>query len=134
MRSRGPAPAGKALQLAACAGCKLGGWDAAAVSGLRSDWLSKYVARCRVAAVTDLCDWPKEAGSRSKAVRCTVDCTALCPGAAQLRSTSAPSTAIVDVDLLARENPGLVLAQESSHACCAGVQHVAEVSPTQALA
>lgn len=75
----------------------------------------------RVAAVTERCDWPKEAGSRSKAVRCTADCTGICPGA------SSASTAVVDVDLLARESPGLVLAQESSHACSADAQHVAEV-------
>ena len=47
---------------------------------------------------------------------------------------NAPSTVVVDVDLLARENPGLVLAQESSHACSADAQHVAEVSLLHTLA
>jgi len=82
----------------------------------------------RVAAVTERCDWPKEAGSRSKAVRCMADCTQLCPGAAQQPGMPASSsTAVVDVELLARESPGLVLAQESSHCCSADAQHVAEV-------
>ncbi len=88
---------------------------------------------CRVAAVTERCDWPKEAGSRSKAVRCLADCTQLCPGAAQQPgSPSSSATAVVDVELLARENPGLVLAQESHHSCSADAQHVAEV-PAPAL-
>lgn len=104
------------------------------MSVLQSNWLSGCVHGCRVAAVTDLCDWPKEARSRSKAVLCTADCTALCPGAAQPPGMNAPSTAVVDVDLLARENPGLVLAQESSHACSADAQHVAEVSWLHTLA
>ena len=104
------------------------------MSVLESNRLSERVHGCRVAAVTDLCDWPKEAGSRSKAVRCIADCTALCPGAAQLPGMNAPSTAVLDVDLLARENPGLVLAQESSHACSANAQHVAEVSLLQTTA
>ncbi len=82
----------------------------------------------RVAAVTERCDWPKEAGSRSKAVRCMADCTQLCPGTAQQPGMPASSsTAVVDVELLARESPGLVLAQESSHCCSADAQHVAEV-------
>ncbi len=40
-----------------------------------------------MATVTEPCDWPKEASSRSKAVwctvRCTVDCTQVHPSAAQ---------------------------------------------------
>ncbi len=56
------------------------------------------------------------------------DCTQLCPGAAQQPgSPSSSSTAVVDVELLARENPGLVLAQESNHSCSADAQHIAEV-------
>ena len=82
--------------------------------------------------MTEQCDWPKEAGSRSKVVRCLADCTQLCSGAAQqpdAPSNSSSSTAVVDVELLARENPGLVLAQESSHSCSADAQHIAEVTP-----
>ena len=82
----------------------------------------------RVAAVTERCDWPKEAGSRSKAVRCTADCTRTCPGSAPGAQGSAGTTAVVDAELLARESPGLVLAQESAHACAADAQHIAEVS------
>ena len=81
----------------------------------------------RVAAVTARCDWPKEAGSRSKAVRCTADCMRTCPGSAPRAQDGAASTAVVDVELLARESPGLVLAQESAHACSADAQHIAEV-------
>lgn len=81
----------------------------------------------RVAAVTERCDWPKEAGSRSKAVRCTADCTRTCPGSAPGAQGGGASTAVVDAELLARESPGLVLAQESAHACAADAQHIAEV-------
>ena len=77
--------------------------------------------------MTERCDWPKEAGSRSKAVRCTADCTRTCPGSAPGAQGGAASTAVVDADLLARESPGLVLAQESAHACSADAQHIAEV-------
>ena len=95
----------------------------------------RLVHMCRVAAVTERCDWPKEAGSRSKAVRCMADCTQLCPGAAQQPGSpsSSSSTAVVDVELLARENPGLVLAQESHHSCSADAQHIAEVLPRPLL-
>lgn len=59
------------------------------------------------------------------------DCTQLCSGAAQQPgSPGSSSTAIVDVELLARENPGLVLAQESHHSCSADAQHIAEVAPS----
>ena len=81
----------------------------------------------RVAAVTERCDWPKEAGSRSKAVRCTADCTRPCPGSAPGAQGGGGSRAVVDAELLARESPGLVLAQESAHACSADAQHIAEV-------
>ena len=62
------------------------------------------------------------------------DCTQLCPGAAQQPgSPSSSSTAVVDVELLARESPGLVLAQESNHSCLADAQHIAEVAPCMSL-
>ena len=82
----------------------------------------------RVAAVSERCDWPKEAGSRSKAVRCAADCTQTCPGSAPGAQAGVASTAAADAELLARESPGLVLAQESAHACSAAGQHIAEVS------
>jgi hypothetical protein len=82
---------------------------------------------CRVTGVTHLCDHPKEASSRHKVVRCTVDCTA--PGAADALARDCGSGVSVDAELLAREGPGLVLAQDVSHACSADAQAVAEVGP-----
>ncbi len=76
---------------------------------------------CRVVGVTDVCNHPKEAASRHKVVRCSsVD--------ALDRERERPGAQwTVDVDMLSREGPGLVLASDSGHACPADAHAVAEV-------
>lgn len=73
--------------------------------------------------MTDQCDHPKEASSRHKVVRCSADCTA---DGVSIRDDGLRGLS-VDAELLAREGPGLVLAQDVSRSGSADAQAVAEV-------
>ncbi len=87
--------------------------------------------KCRVTGVTDQCDHPKEASSRHKVVRCSADCTgggcAEGGGPPLGPREGGPPRLSVDAELLAREGPGLVLAQDVSRSGSADGQAVAEV-------
>ncbi|KAK9828636.1 hypothetical protein WJX72_001237 [[Myrmecia] bisecta] len=84
----------------------------------------------RVMGVTDHCDFPKEAAGRPRVCTCRIDFTQLSSAEVEARMqelrAAGTSPTIIDWEWLAREQPGLVLTQDSCRICDADSGSVAE--------
>lgn len=76
---------------------------------------------CRIVGVTDLCTFPEEALEKPKASRTTIDTAVLSMEEVELRMQQCKqegrSPFVLDDELLARQQPGLILSQESCQTC-----------------
>lgn len=81
--------------------------------------------------MTDLCDYPKEAATRTKVSHSRFDLAGLSSAEVEARCAAAREKGeggwLLDVEWLAREQPGLVLTQDSCRLCDADAFTVAEV-------
>ena len=75
----------------------------------------------RIVGVTDLCTFPEEALEKPKASRTTIDTAVLSMEEVEVRMQQCKqegrSPFVLDDELLARQQPGLILSQESCQTC-----------------
>ena len=83
--------------------------------------LTSCTSPCRIVGVSDLCDYPPDAASLPKASRSAIETSSMTSKEVearmqQLKAEGAPPFT-VDVDLLAKERPALVLTQDTCAVC-----------------
>lgn len=75
----------------------------------------------RIVGVTDLCTYPEEASEKPKASHTTIDTSVLSMEEVEVRMQQCKqegrSPFVLDDELLARQQPGLILTQESCQTC-----------------
>ena len=86
----------------------------------------------QVVGVTELCDYPPEAGTKYVVSRSLVDPSVLTSAEVEQRmkefAASGKSTYALDTDWLARENPNLILTQDLCHFCDVDASEVLEAA------
>lgn len=93
--------------------------------------LSLSASLCRLVGVTDLCSFPQEALDKPKASRTIIDTSVLSMEEVEAKMQQCKADGqppfTLDEDLIARQQPGLILAQDSCQTCDPSASQVYQV-------